>query len=147
METIKLKIDRSMRTYKTIPIKPGSSDSNVLIAKKILNSVGYLLTETNQFDVAMQRAIKDFQKKSGLDVDGILGKDTANRLNQVAQGKVLISQPVTTTTTIKKPSSLLTTKPSHIPPEAMGQETKFNWMPWAIIAIAVGFFLFKDKNR
>lgn len=150
METVTLKIDRSMKTFRTIPLKLGSTDINVLKAKKILNSIGYSLMENTQFDAAMQSAIKDFQKRSGLTVDGIIGKDTAAKLNQIAKSPVALLPTITQPTIVISSPSVIT-KSSTMPtiPEQYEtvQEIGFNWKPWAMVAVAIGVFLYVADNH
>ena len=57
-------------------IKYGSSGSAVKELQKKLNENGYNLAVDGRFGSATRSAVKDYQKKQGLAVDGIVGKNT-----------------------------------------------------------------------
>ena len=57
-------------------IKYGSSGSAVKELQKKLNENGYDLAVDGKFGSATRSAVKDYQKKQGLAVDGIVGKNT-----------------------------------------------------------------------
>ena len=57
-------------------IKYGSSGSSVKELQKKLNENGYNLAVDGRFGSATRSAVKDYQKKQGLAVDGIVGKNT-----------------------------------------------------------------------
>lgn len=54
----------------------GSRGSEVTELQKLLNKNGYTLDEDGIFGNKTQDAVKDFQKKNGLTVDGIVGEQT-----------------------------------------------------------------------
>lgn len=60
--------------YKTIQY--GSSGEDVKKLQKELNKQGYKLDVDGQFGSKTQSAVKDYQKKNNLSVDGIVGKNT-----------------------------------------------------------------------
>ncbi len=64
-------------------IRYGSSGDDVKTLQQQLNSQGYKLDVDGQFGAKTQVAVKDYQKKSGLSVDGIVGKNTWGSLNSV----------------------------------------------------------------
>lgn len=58
-------------------LKIGGQCSMVLIAQRMLNSIGYNLEEDGNFDAKMAQIVRDFQIKSdSLAVDGIIGSKT-----------------------------------------------------------------------
>jgi peptidoglycan hydrolase-like protein with peptidoglycan-binding domain len=58
-------------------LKIGGQCSMVLIAQRMLNSIGYNLEANGNFDEKMAQAVRDFQIKSNsLAVDGIIGSET-----------------------------------------------------------------------
>ncbi len=65
-------------------IKYGSSGSDVKKLQQELNKKGYNLDVDGQFGTKTQSAVRDYQKKSGLLVDGVVGNDTWGKLMSVA---------------------------------------------------------------
>lgn len=57
-------------------VQYGSQGNDVKELQKILNQSGYKLTEDGIFGANTQKAVKDYQTKNGLTVDGIVGKNT-----------------------------------------------------------------------
>ena len=58
-------------------LKLGCQGSMVLIAQKMLNSKGYKLEESGDFDESMVHAVRDFQiENSPLMVNGIICSET-----------------------------------------------------------------------
>ena len=58
-------------------LKLGCQGSMVLIAQKMLNSIGYKLKEDGNFDEKMLHAVRDFQiENSPLAVNGIICSET-----------------------------------------------------------------------
>lgn len=57
-------------------VQYGSQGNEVKELQKILNQSGYKLTEDGIFGANTQKAVKDYQTKNGLTVDGIVGKNT-----------------------------------------------------------------------
>ncbi len=64
--------------YSTISY--GSSGDDVKKLQEQLNSVGYKLDVDGQFGSKTQSAVKDYQQKNGLTVDGIVGTNTWSSL-------------------------------------------------------------------
>lgn len=62
----------------------GSSGSDVRELQKKLNENGYSLEVDGQFGSKTQAAVKDYQKKNNLQVDGIAGKNTWGSLSKAA---------------------------------------------------------------
>ena len=54
----------------------GSKGDNVKTLQTLLNQQGYSLDEDGAFGVKTQAAVKDYQKKNGLQLDGIAGDQT-----------------------------------------------------------------------
>ena len=63
-----------MANYKQVSY--GSRGSAVTELQKLLNKNGYKLTEDGIFGAKTKAAVKDYQKKNKLVVDGIVGKNT-----------------------------------------------------------------------
>ena len=57
-------------------VQYGSQGSDVKELQKLLNQNGYSLDEDGIFGTKTQSAVKDYQQKNGLDVDGIVGNNT-----------------------------------------------------------------------
>lgn len=71
-----------MATYKQIGY--GSQGSDVTELQKLLNKNGYTLDEDGKFGPKTQSAVKDYQQKNKLAVDGIVGKNTWGALTKVS---------------------------------------------------------------
>ena len=61
-------------------LSKGSQSEDVRILQKKLNAKGYKLTVDGIFGDKTLEAVKDFQKKNNLEVDGIVGKNTWAKL-------------------------------------------------------------------
>ena len=68
-----------MATYSTV--KKGSSGEEVKELQTILNNRGYSLDVDGVFGSKTQAAVRDYQQKNNLSVDGVVGKNTWNSLN------------------------------------------------------------------
>ena len=79
----------------------GSQGSDVTELQKLLNQNGYSLAEDGIFGTKTQDAVKDYQKKSGLSVDGIVGTNTWGSLN----GTYTANKNTTTATTTQPAAS------------------------------------------
>ena len=64
-------------------VQYGSSGGDVKKLQEALNKNGYKLDVDGQFGPKTQSAVKDYQKKNGLAVDGIVGKNTWSKLTAV----------------------------------------------------------------
>lgn len=62
----------------------GSSGNDVKTLQQMLKSNGYQLDVDGNFGPKTQEAVKDYQKKNNLAVDGIVGKNTWSSLNATA---------------------------------------------------------------
>ncbi len=61
-------------------LRQGSKGDDVLELQKLLNQNGYSLAEDGSFGPATLSAVKDYQQKNGLAVDGIVGTNTWGKL-------------------------------------------------------------------
>ena len=61
-------------------VQYGSQGSDVKELQKLLNQNGYSLTEDGIFGTKTQEAVKEYQQKNGLDVDGLVGVNTWSSL-------------------------------------------------------------------
>ena len=57
-------------------IKSGSTGKDVVLAKENLERNGYQVDKSDLFDEKMKNVVIDFQRKNGLDADGIIGYRT-----------------------------------------------------------------------
>lgn len=73
----------------------GSSGDRVVALQSKLSDLGYHLANDGKFGPATESAVKDFQQKSGLSVDGIVGPATLAALQQAkgTYGSAAISVP------------------------------------------------------
>ena len=71
-----------MATYKQVSY--GSKGSEVTELQKLLNNNGYSLDVDGNFGAKTQAAVKDYQKKNNLSVDGIVGTNTWGALTSKA---------------------------------------------------------------
>lgn len=74
----------SSNTSNTALLQMGSSNSQVEEAQSKLNNHGYDIAIDGIFGSATQSAVKSFQSESNIQVDGIVGNDTLNALNNGA---------------------------------------------------------------
>lgn len=98
-----------MATYNQVSY--GSRGSDVTELQKLLNKNGYSLDTDGIFGSKTQAAVKDYQKKNGLSVDGIVGKNTWGSLTK-ANTPSATTQPETKAPTFDygayKPSDTVT---------------------------------------
>ena len=85
-----------MATYNQISY--GSKGSDVTELQKLLNQNGYTLDVDGDFGTKTQAAVKDYQQKNNLSVDGIVGTNTWGALTKASTGATT-TQPATTTQT------------------------------------------------
>lgn len=92
-------------------VKYGSSGNDVKTLQEYLNNNGYNLSVDGQFGSETQAAVKDYQKKNGLSVDGIVGTNTWGSLTGSTKStKKTVTDPVsksnskTTTPTPSRPT-------------------------------------------
>ena len=71
-------VERSVNNFPIV--KLNSSGNFVLILQYLLNSYGYNLSVDGKFGIRTQNAVTDFQKNNGLSQDGIVGRNTWNKL-------------------------------------------------------------------
>lgn len=78
----------------------GSTGSDVTELQKLLNKTnnGYNLSEDGKFGAKTQAAVKDYQKKNGLAVDGIVGKNTWGALTKATTPTTPTQQATVPTT-------------------------------------------------
>lgn len=64
-------------------LHPSEKDDNIPALRQILYTLGYLknLTDSPFFDMELEDAVKAFQASHCLNADGIIGKDTEDRIN------------------------------------------------------------------
>lgn len=94
----------------------GSSGEDVKKLQNALNSVGYSLDVDGQFGPKTQAAVKDYQSKNNLTVDGIAGEKTWGSLNsKLSSGKKESKNPSSkkTSKTSKSTKSYETKRPVY----------------------------------
>ncbi|GAA0440081.1 hypothetical protein GCM10008983_16300 [Lentibacillus halophilus] len=76
----------------SITLTQGDRGNNVSSVQQTFNQLGYSLTEDGLFDQNTAWAIKDFQAQiETLNVDGVYGPNTRDRLLQAVEGKLTIN--------------------------------------------------------
>ena len=85
-----------MATYNQISY--GSKGSDVTELQKLLNQNGYSLDEDGNFGPKTQAAVKDYQQKNNLDVDGIVGNNTWGALTKASTGTTSTQSTTTANT-------------------------------------------------
>ena len=83
-----------MATYKQVSY--GSQGSEVTELQKLLNNNGYNLSTDGIFGAKTQAAVKDYQKKNSLAVDGIVGTNTWGALTNAQNASPNASAPAAT---------------------------------------------------
>ena len=86
-----------MATYNQISY--GSKGSDVTELQKLLNQNGYTLDEDGKFGPKTQAAVKDYQKKNNLAVDGIVGNNTWGALTKASTPSATTPSGSTTSAT------------------------------------------------
>ena len=86
-----------MATYNQLSY--GSKGSEVTELQKLLNQNGYSLDEDGNFGPKTQAAVKDYQQKNNLSVDGIVGTNTWGALTKASTGATTTQPAATTQTT------------------------------------------------
>lgn len=76
----------------------GSQGSDVTELQKLLNQNGYTLDTDGIFGAKTQEAVKDYQQKNNLDVDGIVGTNTWGALTKANTGTTTTQAPTTNDT-------------------------------------------------
>lgn len=85
--------------YKNISY--GARGEDVKKLQKALNSKGYKLSVDGKFGPKTKAAVKDYQKKNNLKVDGVVGKNTWNSLNKTKKATATKTTQTKTKTTSK----------------------------------------------
>ena len=85
-----------MATYNQLSY--GSKGSEVTELQKLLNQNGYSLDEDGIFGTKTQSAVKDYQQKNNLDVDGIVGNNTWGALTKASTGTTSTQSTTTANT-------------------------------------------------
>ena len=89
-----------MATYNQVSY--GSKGSDVTELQKLLNQNGYTLDTDGIFGAKTQAAVKDYQQKNNLSVDGIAGKNTWGALTSAGTAATQPTEPTTTQPTETK---------------------------------------------
>lgn len=97
--------------YKTIQY--GSSGEEVKKLQKELNKYGYKLDVDGQFGSKTQSAVKDYQKKNNLSVDGIVGNNTWGSLTAKSKTTKATKTQQNKTKTSKTTKTTATKRPTY----------------------------------
>lgn len=73
-------------------LRMGASGPAVIALQLALRDLGYALTGTGFFGPATDTAVEAFQKRAGLRVDGVVGKDTAAAIDRAKVTPGLVQQ-------------------------------------------------------
>ena len=92
-----------MATYKQVSY--GSKGSDVTELQKLLNQNGYSLDTDGIYGPNTLDAVKDYQSKNGLAVDGIVGNNTWGALTKAQSSSQAASTPATTTPAQAQPQA------------------------------------------
>lgn len=112
--------------YKTIQY--GSSGEDVKKLQEELNKHGYKLDVDGQFGSKTQSAVKDYQKKNNLSVDGIVGVNTWGSLTAKSTATTT-SKAQSKTATTKTKATATTKRPTYTKSKAVTNAEKklSNW--------------------
>ena len=87
-----------MAVTSTNNLRYGSSGDDVIELQKKLNENGYTLDVDGKFGPKTQEAVRDYQQKNGLAVDGIVGTNTWGALTKATAPAETTPAPTTPTT-------------------------------------------------
>ena len=82
-------------------LRKGSKGNDVLELQKLLNQNGYNLAEDGSFGGKTLAAVKDYQQKNGLKVDGIVGTNTWGKLTSASTGSTNTTSNASTTPSVQ----------------------------------------------
>lgn len=99
-------------------IRYGSSGDDVKKLQEQLNSAGYKLDVDGQFGSKTQSAVKDYQQKNGLTVDGIVGTNTWGSLTGGTTAKSSTSKSTSQKTTTSQKATT-TARPTYKQSDAL----------------------------
>jgi predicted ABC-type ATPase len=71
----------------SVQVQMGSAGESVLLAQRMMNRLGFPVKTDGQFGPKTQAAVRAFQKKQGIKVDGVVGPQTWGALNKASGGK------------------------------------------------------------
>ncbi len=137
-------------------IRKGSTGDDVRTAQTMLSLAGFIIGIDGIFGSETDSAVRGFQSKYGLTVDGIVGSNTWNALSAVTTQPLTVSpipSPMTGTTpsgTIPMPIPPSIPIPSTIPTTSQvgpaAQLANKNTM-WLYIAIGAAIWYFQQKKE
>lgn len=130
-------------------LRKGSAGSLVLELQKDLNKLGYGLSEDGDFGPKTETAVIDFQKKAGLDPDGIVGPLTQQKLKgQTSDGSFGIRVKISDLNIRSGPGSMYSSK-GFIPPGVytIVEERKNGSVTWGRLKSGAGWICLSYAER
>ena len=106
-------------------LKYGSSGSDVKELQTLLNQNGYSLDTDGVFGSKTQAAVRDYQSKNNLAVDGIVGTNTWGALTKVNTPAATTPTQATTTTQASTPTTTQTTTQA-----TTSKDSDFSYTPY-----------------
>lgn len=100
-------------------LKTGSSGDDVKNLQTQLNSNGYSLDVNGVYDDNTLNAVKDYQSKNGLTVDGIVGEKTTAKLNSSSTNSPTAGTDSGTSGSSSSSSSVKSTNSSYVQSQAV----------------------------
>lgn len=99
-----LRLKQALQTYRKLTretwpqipsrptLRPGETDARVAVLRQLLKVMGDLEESVNDgslvFDESLEQALRRFQRRHGLKVDGVLGRQTLSQLNRPVAERV-----------------------------------------------------------
>jgi peptidoglycan hydrolase-like protein with peptidoglycan-binding domain len=122
-------------------IKYGSQGADVATAQQLLNGFGYSLTIDGVFGSVTEDTVRDFQSRSGLAVDGVIGPATWEALDAPLTVSGTQGEKTTGTVSPVPVKSGVPAVYNQLNQQGAGTGStgsSSNWKIWAVIA-ALGF--------
>lgn len=100
----------TLNSSKTLQYNTGVRSNEVKELQQAMNSLGYDLEEDGIFGAKTKAAVEDYQRKNGLQVDGIVGSQTYGSLNNALANK---SNTAPTETVVSEPEPETVSQPAQ----------------------------------
>lgn len=124
-------------------IKYGSQGQDVALAQQLLNGFGYSLAIDGIFGSETDAAMRDFQARAGLTVDGVAGDNTWAALNtpltlsstQGTQNTTGTVSPIPAGSSANLPATIKPNQLSPGLPASGAVSASTNWKLWGILLV------------